>query len=250
MAHLHEILAVEKGLELTAKKLTDETKKTLKKDNLFKGSVKSLVMASEDEQKWNTVESFKLETTVDENLGYTKEAIVDYWDSVLQKDKTNQLAKADIVTDDGVVIAKNVPVSFLLGLETKLNDYRKILDAIPTLPPGIRWEEDPQERPGVYVAKNDSIQFKTEKELEFKEASPATKEHPAQIAQVNVTKNVGTYTTINHCGMLSPFEKARRIRNHETMLRAVKKARQRANNQEIVIANIGKIVLDYIDGQI
>lgn len=246
MGKLHEILAIEGDLGKTSTKLLNETKKTFGKDNLFNGSVKKLEMFAEEDQMLNTTEVVKLDTTVEEVLSYTNKEVGKFWDAVLKKDKTNQIAVADVVLESGTVIAKNVPVTFLLGLETKLNEYRKILDAIPTLPPGIRWKEDKSEGNGIFKSEDDVVQFRTKKETEFKVAYEATKEHPAQISPITVDKNVGKYTTEKTCSMMTPYEKATIISKHEEILRAVKKARQRANNVEIVKDSISSSIFRYI----
>lgn len=246
MSKLHEILAVEGDLEKTSKKLIEETKKTFQKDNLFSGTVRTLTMSDADQSEWNTVDKQKLETTVMELFAYTNSEVAKYWDAVLQKDTTNQAATADIVLDDGTILAEQVPVTFLLGLETKLKDFRNLLNAIPTLPPGIRWEQDLNERKGVYIAEDDTVQFKTKNDIEIRVAYEATKEHPAQLEKINVVKNVGKYVTVKHSGMMPPYLKARMVAKHESLLRAVKKARQRANNQEITKKDIGDNIFNYI----
>jgi len=144
MTKLHEILAVESSLEKAATNLTAESIRTFSKDNLFSGEVKTLTMFREDEQNQNTTEVRKLETTVMENLEYLVKPVSDWLDVVLQKDATNQLAKADIVLSNGTVVAKDVPATFLLGLESKLNKLREMYLQIPTLEPGIEWCNDGQ----------------------------------------------------------------------------------------------------------
>lgn len=74
-------------------------------------------------------------TTVHDKLDYMlNQHIVPYLDAVLQKERANQDAKADIVVD-GIVLAKDVPATFLLGLEEKLKRVHEVLDKIPTLAP-------------------------------------------------------------------------------------------------------------------
>lgn len=207
MGKLHELLAVEADRKKAADRLVAESIKTFKKDNLFTGSVKRTEMFDEDEPKVAD-EVLKLETTVDENLKYTMKSLEKYWDTVAQKDATNMLAKADVEVN-GTIIDKDVPATTLLGLEKKLNELRNLLNTIPTLPPGIDWQlDETQEKQGVYRNANDIQTFKTIKDIEFRTAAEATKEHPAQVAQISVTKNVGRFTTTKWCSMLTPYEKA------------------------------------------
>lgn len=57
MAKLHEILAVESGLQTTAKQTNEETIKTFgKKDEHFIETVRSITHFSEEDQKLNVTE--------------------------------------------------------------------------------------------------------------------------------------------------------------------------------------------------
>jgi hypothetical protein len=246
MTKLHEILAVESAKEAVAKKLVTESIKTLGKENLFSGQVRRLTMLDTDESYLDGQEHVALTSTVDENLDYVMKPLADYWNVVLQKDQSNQHARADLEID-GKTIVENLPATFLLGMETKLGNLRKLYEAIPTLAPGITWDVDEQERAGVFKARNDVVSFKTEKDMEFKEASPATKEHPAQIAKMERTRNTGTFTLTKWSGLLTPLDKANRLARLDKMLIAVKQARQRANGVKVENAVIGAFILNYIN---
>jgi len=246
MGKLHELLAVENDVEKVSRKLIEESKKTLGKDNLFNGQVRTLTHFSSEDAMSDTTERTELTTTVDENIDYTVDALAEYYDVVYQKDLTNQQAVADIVVD-GKVLASNVPSTFLLGMEKKLNSLRDLYTAIPTLQPGIKWEQASDAGEGVFQSANDVEQFKTKKDIDFKEVAPATKEHKAQIVQYETTINVGKYVTTKTSGMFTPLEKANRITKLDTLLKAVKQARNRANGTEVVKGNIGKVILDFIN---
>lgn len=247
MSHtkLYEILAVEAGLEKAANKLVLESKKTFGKENLFQGSVRELKMFADVDEQLNTSETLKLETTVAENINYVFEALAQHWDSVVQKDLANQSAIADVVINGEVIIGA-VPATTLLGLETKLAEVRKLLEAVPTLQPGIEWIPDESIGNDVFRAEQPIIQFRTEKDIEFKTASEPTKEHPAQVVQLNITKNVGKYTTTKWSGMVSSKRKSDMLKRLEILLRAVKQARQRANAALVEDKHIGKDLLDFI----
>jgi hypothetical protein len=247
MSKLHELLAVEGDREKVAKKLTAESIRTMGKENLFTGRTRSLVMFDPDRENDNFVESTPVTTTVDENLEYLMKPLASYWDVVLQKDLSNQNALADLVVD-GNVLAKDLPATFLLGMESKLAQLRQLYEAIPTLQPGFTWEVDPQQKDGIFRTRDDQITFKTEKDVEFRVASEATKEHKAQIVQLERTNNVGKYTTAQYSGMLTPADKAARLARIDVLLGAVKQARQRANATEASKAHVGEVLLDFING--
>jgi len=246
MGKLHEILAVEKDKENVARKLTSESIKTFGKENLFSGSLRELKMFDDAQAFNNTIEKQELTTTVSENLDYLIKPVSEHWDVVLQKDLTNQVALADIVID-GKTVATGLPATFLLGMEKKLNDFRIMLESIHTLAPGIKWMPDASNaKADVFISANTEKTFKTAKDMEFRTASPATKEHPAQVVPINVTNNVGEFETTKWSGLLTPVDKAEKIARLDKMLAAVKKARQRANNVDIVKGNVGNTMLQYI----
>ena len=246
MGRLHELLAVEKDMENVSRKLMEESKRTLGKENLFSGSLRELKMFDEAESFNNTIEKQELTTTVSENIEYLIEPIAAYWDVVLQKDLTNQKAVADIVVD-GVTIALDMPATFLLGMEKKLVEFRTLLGSIHTLAPGVNWIPDASNaKADVFVSAETEKAFKTAKDIEFRTAAPATDKHPAQVMQINVTNNVGQFETKKWSGLLSPVDKANKIARLDKLLAAVKKARQRANNVVIVESNVGKDMLQYV----
>lgn len=246
MSKLHELLAVENDVEKVSRKLVAESQKTLGKDNLFNGQVRTLTHFDAKDSLSDTVERTELTTTVDENIDYTIEALAEYYDVVFQKDLTNQQALADIVIDDEVLV-KDVPSTFLLGMEKKLNSLRDLYTAIPTLQPGIKWEVATDAGEGIFRTANDVVQFKTKKDIDFKEIAPATKEHKAQVVEYETTLNVGKYVTTKTSSMFTPLEKATRITKLDTLIKAIKQARNRANATEVVTGKIGKVLLDFIN---
>jgi len=248
MSKLHEVLAVERDLENASKKVIVESMKTLNKENLFSGAIKQYKPFSEDDTHLATTEHLKLETTVDENLDYTTQVVAKHWDCVLQKDLANQEAVADLVVD-GNVIASNLPATFLLGLETKLNSIRKLFEALPTLAPGIHWDRDEgNEKEGVFTTRNPIETIKTENVVQWKEISPATPQHPAQLKEVKAINNVGKYQMTKESGMLRPVDKAARLERIDVLLRAVKKARAQANCVAVGNETVGKALFDFING--
>lgn len=242
---LHEVLAVENGLESTSKKLVNSSKKQFSKENLFLGTIKTLEMFDASQVHLNTTEHLKLETTVDENLSYALKSVSKYWDSVLQKDSANQIAKADIVVE-GKTISKDVPATTLLGLENKLAGLRDLFEAIPTLAPGISWIRNENDIPGVYTTQRDVETFKTANDIDFRVLYEATKEHPAQVKEMKVVKNIGKYIIKRTSGMYTAHRKAKVLENLDILISAVKKARQRANNAVVENKQIGEDLMSFI----
>jgi len=245
MTKLHEILAVEGDVAGEYKKILSETGTTFsKKAELFFGFLRVLDMFEEGSPT-PPAEFKEIDTTVQKKLDYQKKFIIRYFDLVLQKESTNQKATADIEVD-GVVLAKDVPATFLLGLESKLKQLREVYNRIPTLPPGIKWLKDENKGEGVYITEKPEEQFKTEKVIIPQILYEATKEHPAQVEKITETKNVGKYSRTSWTGTISPAEKSALLGRLDKLSRAVKKARQRANTEPVVKRTIGKELFDYI----
>lgn len=247
MTKLHEILAVEGDTETVAKKIVAEAQDTFsKKQNLFMGRDKLWVMF-DDKEHVPPAETQKLETTVHEKLDYVGNELRRWFDAVLQKEKTNQEAVADLEVD-GKVLAEGLPATFLLGLENKLKGLRSMYEAIPTLQPGVDWELDEQEGKGVYRTEEPVRRFKTAKTFVHKVLYEATEHHPAQIERWEEQQNVGESQETFTCGMLTSADKQLILNRLETLLRATKRARMRANNIDVVKVKIGKAIVDYLHG--
>ena len=248
MPKLHEALAVEGDRQGNAKRISLETRATFdNKPNLFTSSLKSTVMFAEDSAVVPD-EHVAMVTTVEEKLDYLATQVGGYYDIVFQKDEANQRATADVEVDD-LILVEDAPVTWLLGMETKLRDLRQTLEAIPTLQPGTYWEEDPGfEKKGVYRSKFPKENFKTKKEICHKVLYDATAQHPAQIETWNEMINVGLNTENIWSGMISPADKSDILTRVDKVIQGVKKARQRANGTEIESSAVGKAIFDYILG--
>jgi hypothetical protein len=247
---LHEILAVEPDKEGTAKKLIEEGVITFtKKPDHFQGSLRRLEMFATDGQQEPPPPEDRKEIvdTVIGKLGYVLDSAASYYDVVLQKEATNQVAIADLVID-GVVIAKDIPATFLLGMETRLRAVHRLLESIPTLQPGIKWVPDDEAGKHICRRAHPETKYKTTKTFAHKVLMPPTDHHPAQIERWEETVNIGMYTTEQWSSMISPAAKSALLGRCDKMIQAVKRARRRANDVEVVKGEIGRSITDYIMG--
>jgi len=247
MSKLHEVLAVEGDLEGAFKSILKEAAHTFsKKAHLFTGYNRRLEMFDEEDQIFNTPEENQdITTTVKDKMEYVGEHVVRYFDAFLQKEATNQQAYADLVID-GKVIAQGLPGTFLLGLESRLIKLRETLREIPVLQYGKSWTLDENKGKNVYVCDNPDEKFKTAKTTKHTVLYPATKEHPAQIDKWDETKNIGKYILTHWSGMIPVKQKSEILARMDKLIRAVKKARQRANMTEVDKRTIGKDIMDYL----
>ena len=247
---LHELLAVEQGLQTAAKKINEETVKTFgKRDEHFVGTVREIKHFAEEDFKLDVTEYKEMVTTVGEKLSYAAGPNIRALDAFVQKEATNQMARADFVVDEKVLIAA-MPGTALLGLEGKLTELRAVYEAIPTLSPGPTWlaDRDRDAKGRVYRSENPDVTFRTRRVIKPVIMAPATREHPAQVQAVNEDVPVAKITTQHLSGMITTAEKSDLLARLDKLIRAAKRARQRANNTEVVKATIGKILFDYIHG--
>ena len=245
---LHEIIAVEGDLQNITNKVIDEATQTFsKKAEHFIEQLSKLEMNDEERQKENTTDHKAMVTTVGDKLSYVGKHVVKYYDAISRKERTNQEARADLVVD-GEVLISDMPGTLLLGLESRLKQFRTMCEAIPTLQPGIVWALDETREGHVYKMAEPRKRFKTEKIKESKVIVPPTKEFPAQVDTWTVDKPVGVYSDQLWNSMLSPAEKSELIGRVDKLTQAVKRARQRANEVEVVDLRVGRKIVDYILG--
>lgn len=254
MGKLHEVLAVEGDREGIASKIMQETSQVFKnKHNLFTGGEKTLEMLGERTDEVSAVEkaageSQRIQTTVVERLAYTEDAVVNWLDTVFQKEVTNQtVARADLIVD-GETLASDVPATFLLGLENKLKSLRSIYFQIPTLTPEITWEADANAGDNIYRSKDVDIRSKTAKQIKSRVLYDATKEHPAQIEKWTEDSVVGHFKTSVTSSMMPAADKAALLGRIDKLIQATKQARMRANNVEASAGKIAGSLFKYING--
>lgn len=249
MTKLHELLAVEPDLQKRATAILEEATVLFNKNqDRFTGHTRSLRMKDDDRSFEDADDEKVITTTVGDKLAYMSDMLAPYYNTVFRKEVTNQEAKADIELD-GTVIAENIPATFLLGMETRLTQLRRVYENIPTLQPGVKWEADStlSSESGVVYRSPEAISYKTEKVAKSKILVEPTEHHPAQIHQWYEDTPVGVVKTVKFSGTITPLEKSQMLTRIDNLIRAVKKARQRANGQKVTERDIGQTLLDYIN---
>ena len=248
MGKLHELLAVEKESKQKSAKLITEARDTFgKRHDHFSGMTKKYEAFNEDGkyEEDSLSESKEMVTTVGAKLDYLLKNLVDSIDIGYQKDLTNRLAKADIVVE-GVVIASDVPAVTLLSLEDHLRELRTVMDNIPTLEPGIKWEACPEMGEGIYKTATPDVKIRTKKMAVYKTVAKATDKHPEQVVAENQDVAIGKYSETKFSGRISPAEKSKMMDRLEKLAVAVKKARARANEEVVADGTIAKKMFDFL----
>lgn len=249
MTKLHEILAIEGDLAGTANKIIHEASNTFsKKPDHFLGEVAAITYFDDQSSHLNTTERKAIAESVTSKLEYVGGHVAKYYNAFYSKEASNQNAKADIVLPNGETLATDVPATVLLGLETRLKEFRTMLETIPTLQPGLHWVDDPSaEFPGVYITEFPELRYVTKRSIQPIELAPATKEHKAQVDKIEIEEKIAKKEVTKQAGMYSPADKSERLERVDTLIQAVKKARQRANTVEAVSdAGFGQRIVDYI----
>jgi len=251
MSKLHELLAVENNLRGQAEQTRKDLINTFEKKKHHFSEV-IVTFKSNKEGVEDKVESqLGLQTTVRKELAWIGEKIAAATDIGYQIDLANTTAKADVILENGTVILKDVPATSLLQLEKRLKEVQELVMAIPTLDPAKGFEPDPDRGEGIYRAR-DVEKPRTEKQFEYVVMVQPTKEHPAQVKELMVDKPIGTILGQEWSSLLTTAEKGEMLDRAESLLRAVKKARSRANEQEVDVKSnkITSRLLEYVvDGK-
>jgi hypothetical protein len=244
MGKLHEVLAVEADLRATAQRTFQRL------ISLFSEGRSRLVGQSrkyqplEESGEPHEDEITAMGTTVERELDLLQQDYSAWIDAAMQKEVTNQSTNADVVIGDRVLL-EGLPATALLNLEGKLAELRRIYSSIPTYDPTERWEWDEQVE-GYMSAPR--ITYRTKKVLKNHVKAEATKEHPAQVEVFTEDVREGTWTTVIQSGMLAPSEKREMLSRLDKLIRAVKQARQRANDVDAEDIHVGKVLFDFING--
>lgn len=248
---LHQLLAVEMDLRGIATKVLAETASLFGKSAAFSGSVRTFKPFAEEDAHLATEERDEVTTTVPARLKYTLKKVVPFWDVMFRKDVANQEAKADIIIGDKT-IAADVPATTLLGLEKRLTELREAIANIPTLDAKIAWTPAADVGEDIWKAVHPETQFRTTKTAKPVVMYDAVVKDgvgiPAQVIRVDEDIRIGVTTTARFSGAVTSAEASKILERIDTLLVAVKDARQRANNVEIGDVKIGQKLADFILG--
>lgn len=240
---LNQVLAIESGVRKREYGNISEAYKAFQKLEPFVGFVRSWTSRSEDEPKRES----QVKVIVNSSIEMIKDIVRNYGESLditATKDWGNQIARADIKLDDGTILMRDVPVSYLLFLEKQLTDLRSLIEKLPLLDPARRWQFD--QNSSCYISTDAEEQEVTRKVSDVIVKYPATPEHPAQTEMITLDKPVGKWKT-THMSSALPRQTVLKWKDRLSDLeKAVKIARENANMTEITRQNIGQAMLSYV----
>lgn len=249
---LCEIVAVVNGKKTKTEKEVTEVYHKFQKP-LFDGLLKTYIPGSEmtdAEGKPMPQETFpdekkKIIYSVAKAFEDIKTALGDTIDCTAQQDYANCVAKADIVDENTIILAQ-VPVTHLLWLEKQVVNMRTNLNSIPTLDPKEDWEWD--DTMSCYSTKPE-FSNKPKKVQRVLVKYPATKEHPAQTEMVTEDVVQGKWKTIKYSSAITEDKKREICRRADKLVEAVKKARETANQIEIVPVKNADAIFSFVFGK-
>jgi hypothetical protein len=247
MPKVHELLAVQSNLVGQSTKLRGELINTFeKKRHLFEETRKTFTPLGEEGGV--TVEEQKdIQTTVVDEINWICKHLVKSLDVAYQVDLANTLAKADIVTETGEVLVKNVPATALLQLEKRVNEIKELISAIPTLDPTKSFTLDPDHsKSGVFKAR-EITKIRKQKVKKAFELSKATDKFPANVQMIDEDVPVGKILEQEWSSLITPAIKADLLGQVEILYRAVTSARSKANDYSVEgTQKIGAALLEFV----
>jgi hypothetical protein len=248
MGKMHQLLAVEKDITGRAGAAIAEAIQTFKTKatEFYTANVKTYKPLDDADRDLLPKEEKPYVDTVVDKLKFLAGALATEYDFLFQKESTNAKATADLILEDGTVLATKVPATFLLTLEHRLEKLRGVIAEAPTLPTGFFWEKDTQSGPYVYKLKDALITYRTKKVPYAFELAPATKDHKAQVVEKENTITVGAYTEMKRDTRVTSSQKSEWLGKVDAVLVATRKAIRTANDIDHSEAKIGGTILDYI----
>lgn len=245
---LHELLAVEGNLENQAAKAVTDLKNTFeKKRHLFEEKLIAFTPNTEGASQAIEAQS-SIQSTIPKELAWISNFISKSLDASYRVSEANTQARADIILENGTVIAEKVPATALLELEKRIAEIHNLVLAIPTLDPAKGFSPDEARGAGFFQARAVN-KSRTKKDKKVIVLYAATTEHPAQTQLIDVDVVTGTVSEQEWSSLITPAKKSEYISKVEDLGRAIRQARARANGQEVdTTKSIGANLLKHIFG--
>jgi len=239
---LSQVLAIEKGIKNSTNTKISALHHKSAHAPLYEGLEKTY-RPRDDEGDSLPAESQRIQLRASDVVNDAVEIWSEFFDITYAKDLANCTAKADVVVGESTVMSQ-VPVTYLLFLEKKLEDVVKFITELPTLDPSEEWTWDSASMAYSTKPVETHRSRKVTKPVVLYEA---TKEHPAQVKEVSEDVIVGFWSKIRYSAAFSAEAKSSHLSKATTLLRAVKVAREAANSStNAERAKVGEAVFNFI----
>jgi len=239
---LCQTIALANGKKANCTSAITEIYKTLQKPDLFSGFDRRY-KALDEEGEVLPPETKIVQQTVQQNIEAANVALVELLDVIATQEFANCGAKADIVVDGQVLIAK-VPVTYMLFLEKQADNMKSLISKLPVLSSDVKWVKD-LNTTDTYVTEM-IFTNRTKKVPKAFVRSPATDKHPAQVDVFNEDVIVGNWNKIDMSGAIPAVVRDGMLKKVEKLREALKVAREEANSIVITEQHVGKSITDYV----
>jgi len=241
MAKLNQVIAIEKGVKSRVYGRLTELHKLLQKPGLFNGFSKQYEKRDEEGEDLPP-ERQRVQMTVSNVLMDIAAQTTELLDVTARKDWTNTRAFGRVMDGDRVLF--EAPVTYLLFLEKQLSDLRTMIGELPVLDEAEDWAQDANSG----LARTPELRtHRTKKVQKPIVLYHATQEHPAQTQLVTEDIIAGYWKLTKLSGAMAKPERDRLLGRIETLFKAVKQAREEANNVDVIEPPaVGDIMFDYL----
>lgn len=238
---LSKIVAVEKTVKSKSQKSITNTHRKVQKPTLLSG-LSRVYQPRDEEGEILPPESTQVQYSAEEAIAEATERLESLFDVVATKDWGNTQASADLVVE-GKTLVEDVPVTYLLFLEKQAHDLNTFVSKIPVLDPSENWEWDSNQN----CFRTEVVETnRTKKVPRVLVRAEATEHHPAQTEVWHEDIVVGTWKTTKYSGALPKQRKERLLAKVESLLKAIKFAREEANATEVPQKKVGAKILNWL----
>lgn len=241
MAKLHELLALEQAYHSESEKRAREVGQNMSPARTL-GMRRTYAALEEGGQAYPPETDLVTTVAQKEIRDFVGAEFRRWLDASVQKEITNQSTKSDVTIGKKHMWAE-MPATALLNLEGKLTYLKGLYESLPTLDPDVRWNWDAQNEYWVSEPEEVVRTKKVQRPIVMYDATP---EHPAQTQLISEDIPVGKWTTVRYSGAVPVSLKREWLRRIDTLLRAVKSARQRANDIDAEESRYGTALAEFI----
>ncbi|WP_437850573.1 DUF7873 family protein [Sorangium sp. So ce363] len=243
MPRLNQIIAIEKGVKARSHQRLTEAHHALQKPALLSG-ISRTYRSKDEEGEQLPPEATRVQAKAEDIIRSTADILGELFDVTATKDYANCKARADVVVD-GKVLLTGAPVTYLLFLEKQLVDMNTFIKKLPVLDASESWTFDPSADSWA----TEPVQTARTKKIPRNHVkAEATDKHPAQVEVYHEDVVVGYWKTVKFSGALPARRINELLDRVEKLQKAVKFAREEANNQTVEEQKVGAAVLGFLFG--
>lgn len=241
---LNQLVAVQSGLKTSTYRDQTDMWKSLQRPAPLTGISRQYTPRDEEGESLPP-ESTLVQVSAETVLQDTAQLLGKLFDTTATIDAANCTARADLAVR-GQVLAKDVPVTTLLFLEKQIQDLVTTMRALPKLDPAEKWSFD--EATNSWRSEPYET-VRTKKVLRNHVKAEATDKHPAQVEIFTEDVGIGTWRTVRFSGAMPATRVAALVSRAEDLLRAIKMARETANQETAVKREIAAPIFTYLLAQ-